>query len=218
MYGLPPSPGTTTRRTKPRRSSSSTCWIDPGDPAVLTMDPRQRHAAIVQATHLLLERGAELRPHVVVLEDMHWCDPATEDWIARLADGIAAKRVLLVVTCRPGYRHALGRRELPHRTGPVHAVRRGEPADRAGLLGVEELPPALQRARRRQGRGQSVLRRGARALARGAGRGARDGRARRPRDAAPRRLAVPDTIEDVLLARIAPARASRSSRSWRWPR
>ena len=31
-------------------------------------------------------------------------DPATEDWIIRLAGRIAAKRALLVLTYRPGYR------------------------------------------------------------------------------------------------------------------
>jgi hypothetical protein len=61
--------------------------VDPGAPALLAMDPRQRQDAIVRATSLLLARGAELRPHVIALEDLHWCDPATEDWLTRLAGG-----------------------------------------------------------------------------------------------------------------------------------
>jgi predicted ATPase len=80
--------------------------VDPGDPALTTMDPERRHAAIIRATHGLMERGSELRPHVVVIEDVHWCDPATEDWFTRLAGRIATKRLLLVLTYRPGYRPA----------------------------------------------------------------------------------------------------------------
>jgi transcriptional regulator with AAA-type ATPase domain/tetratricopeptide (TPR) repeat protein len=118
--------------------------VDPGDPAVRTMDPRQRHAAIVEATHLLLERGAELRPHVIVLEDLHWCDPATEDWIGRLIDRIAGKRVLVVMTYRPGYRPGLGSRRF--HTALALSTLSGEESLQVagGLLGVAELPAALQ--------------------------------------------------------------------------
>jgi transcriptional regulator with AAA-type ATPase domain/tetratricopeptide (TPR) repeat protein len=118
--------------------------VDPGDPAVRTMDPRQRHAAIVEATHRLLALGAELRPHVLVLEDLHWCDPATEDWIGRLIDGIAGQRVLVVMTCRPGYRPGLGSRSF--HTALALSTLSGEESLRVAgdLLGVDELPPALQ--------------------------------------------------------------------------
>ncbi|HVQ77057.1 MAG TPA: AAA family ATPase, partial [Candidatus Binatia bacterium] len=117
--------------------------VGPGDPAVLAMDPGRRHAAIVRATHLLLERGAVLRPHVVVLEDLHWCDPATEDWIARLADGVAAKRALVVMTHRPGYRPALVSQGF--HTALALSTLSGEDSLRiaGGLLGAHELPPAL---------------------------------------------------------------------------
>jgi tetratricopeptide (TPR) repeat protein len=118
--------------------------VDPGDPAVRTMDPKQRHAAIVEATHVLLERGTELRPHVVVLEDLHWCDPATEDWIGRLTERIAGKRALIVMTYRPGYRPGLGNRSF--HTALALSTLSGEESLRiaGGLLGVEELPAALQ--------------------------------------------------------------------------
>ena len=118
--------------------------VDPGDPAVRAMDPRQRHAAIVEATHRLLALGAELRPHVLVLEDLHWCDPATEDWISRLADSIAGKRVLVVMTYRPGYRPGLGSRSF--HTALALSTLSGEESLRVagGLLGVEELPAPLQ--------------------------------------------------------------------------
>jgi transcriptional regulator with AAA-type ATPase domain/tetratricopeptide (TPR) repeat protein len=118
--------------------------VDPGDPAVRAMDPRQRHAAIVEATHRLVERGSQLRPHVFVLEDLHWCDPATEDWITRLADRIADQQTMIVMTYRPGYRLGLGRRAF-HTALSLSTLSREESLQVAGgLLEVEELPPALQ--------------------------------------------------------------------------
>jgi transcriptional regulator with AAA-type ATPase domain/tetratricopeptide (TPR) repeat protein len=118
--------------------------VDPGDPAVSAMDPRLRHAQIVRGTHLLLERGAELRPHVLVLEDAHWADPATEDWISRLAEGLAARRVLLLVTTRPGHRPPFGELGF-HTTLTLSALSDVDTARiAADLIGAERLPSELQ--------------------------------------------------------------------------
>jgi DNA-binding NtrC family response regulator/tetratricopeptide (TPR) repeat protein len=117
--------------------------VDPGDPAVATMDPRLRHAAILKATYLLLERGAERRPHVLVLEDAHWADAATEEWIARLADGVAVKRALIVLTYRPGYRPPLDDRSFHTRLALPTLSTADSLRIAGGLLASEQLPPEL---------------------------------------------------------------------------
>ena len=110
------------------------------------MDPQAAaRARSSRATHLLLERGAALRTHVVALEDVHWADAATEDWLARLAESIAGKRVLLLVDCASGLPRVVRRSQLPHRPGAVDAVQRRRACSIAeGLLGVDELPAELQ--------------------------------------------------------------------------
>jgi transcriptional regulator with AAA-type ATPase domain/tetratricopeptide (TPR) repeat protein len=174
--------------------------IDPGDPAVRAMDPRQRHAAIVEATHRLVARGSELRPHVFLLEDLHWCDPATEDWVTRLADRIAAQRTLIVMTYRPGYRLGLGRRHF--QTALALTTLSGEESLRVagGLLGVDELPAALRELVLAKAEGnpffieelvrslqeQGVLRREGESIVLAAGL---------------ERVRVPDTVEDIILDR-----------------
>ncbi len=117
---------------------------DPGDPAIATMDPRLRHAHLVRATHLLLERGATQRTHVLVLEDAHWADLATEDWITRLAEGLETKRVFLLLTTRPGYRAPLG--HLTFHTALALSTLSDADTLRiaAELLGADRVPAALQ--------------------------------------------------------------------------
>jgi DNA-binding NtrC family response regulator/tetratricopeptide (TPR) repeat protein len=82
--------------------------VDPGDPAVEAMDPKLRRVEIFNATQQMLARAAEAQPHVMVLEDAHWMDAVTEEWAARLAESLAAQRVLLIVTYRPGYTPPFG--------------------------------------------------------------------------------------------------------------
>ena len=118
--------------------------VDPDYPQLAAMDPERRHAAIVRATHGLIERGAELRTHVIVIEDVHWCDPATEDWIIRLAGRLATKRVMMVLTYRPGYRPNFATRTF--HTALALSTLSGEESltVAGGLLGAVDLPPALQ--------------------------------------------------------------------------
>ena len=174
--------------------------LDPGDPGVLAMDPKRRHAAIVRATHRLAERGAELRPHVVVLEDLHWCDPATEDWITRLASGSSARRLLVLVTCRPGSR-AMFAGWSHHTAIALSSLSREESLRIAGgLLGAVEIPPALQRLILDKAEGNPFfieeLVRSLQEL--GAVKPASD-----PAELAAGldHVAVPDTVQEVILAR-----------------
>ena len=175
--------------------------VDPGDPAVRAMDPKLRQAAIVRASHLLLERGAALRPHVVVLEDLHWCDPATEDWVAQLADSIAAKRVLILLTCRPGYRLPSGERSF-YTSLALSTLSDPDTLRIAqGLLASDDLPAGLQAliVERAEGNPFFVEELMRSLLETGAVR--RDGE-RVVMSAGLDGLAVPDTIEATILARV----------------
>jgi DNA-binding NtrC family response regulator/tetratricopeptide (TPR) repeat protein len=174
--------------------------VDPGDPAVLAMDARLRRAEILRASHALLERGAERRPHVVVLEDAHWCDPATEEWIARLGDGATTKRVLLILTYRPGYRPPFGDRSF-HTGLALSTLPREETLRLAReLLGAARLPPELETLIVDKAEGNPFF---VEELVRsleeaGAVRRATDGVI----GVALARADVPDTVDQVILARI----------------
>jgi predicted ATPase len=84
--------------------------VDPGDPAVRTMDPQRRRGETFDALRRLLIRASEVRPQVLVLEDVHWMDRATEESLLFSADSIPTSRILQILTYRTGYRHPFGER------------------------------------------------------------------------------------------------------------
>src|SRR2546425_1431102 len=48
-------------------------------------------------------RASELAPLILIVENMHWIDSASEEFLAHLAAGLPGHRTLLVLTTRPGY-------------------------------------------------------------------------------------------------------------------
>jgi class 3 adenylate cyclase/tetratricopeptide (TPR) repeat protein len=86
--------------------------IDPGDPAVQSMDPKARRGEIFNAVRRLTLRACEVRPQVVVIEDIHWMDKATEEYLLFMHDSIPAVRGLLILTYRTGYTQPLADRSF----------------------------------------------------------------------------------------------------------
>ena len=49
-------------------------------------------------------KASRIRPLILVLEDLHWVDKISEDFLGFLAENIRHARILLLGTYRPGYR------------------------------------------------------------------------------------------------------------------
>jgi class 3 adenylate cyclase/tetratricopeptide (TPR) repeat protein len=49
-------------------------------------------------------RGSQRRSLILVLEDLHWVDKVSEEFLGYLAENVRDARVLLLATYRPGYR------------------------------------------------------------------------------------------------------------------
>ena len=118
--------------------------IDPGDPAVLTMDPPQRRGEIFEALRRLLVRASEVRPQVQVFEDAHWTDQATEEYLLFTADSIPTSRVLRIFSYRTGYVHPFGERTYHTRIALntlsiEHSVEMAQ-----AMLATERLPEELK--------------------------------------------------------------------------
>ncbi|HTO10600.1 MAG TPA: adenylate/guanylate cyclase domain-containing protein, partial [Candidatus Binatia bacterium] len=63
--------------------------VDPGDPQVTAIDAPARRARILEAVRTMAVRGAQIRPIILVVEDLHWVDTSTEEYLAALVDAVA---------------------------------------------------------------------------------------------------------------------------------
>ncbi len=76
---------------------------DPERPVMLEPGPERRHALLSVLKRLALARSRR-EPAVILFEDLHWIDDATELFLENLVDAADASRTLIVVNFRPEYR------------------------------------------------------------------------------------------------------------------
>jgi tetratricopeptide (TPR) repeat protein len=78
------------------------------DPQWERLDPAERRQRTLDAVKRLLLRESQVRPLVLVFEDLHWVDSETQAWLDNLVEGLPNARCLLLVTYRPEYEHRWG--------------------------------------------------------------------------------------------------------------
>ena len=71
--------------------------------ALKHLDPKDKRQKTFEAIRTLTVAGSQQRLHVLILEDLHWIDPISEDYLAFLTASLAGVPVLLLTTQRPGY-------------------------------------------------------------------------------------------------------------------
>jgi TOMM system kinase/cyclase fusion protein len=73
------------------------------DYAPLTMSPEQQKQKILQALLMILLRIAAQQPVLFIMEDLHWVDPTTLEFLSLLADQGPTARILVLLTFRPDF-------------------------------------------------------------------------------------------------------------------
>jgi class 3 adenylate cyclase/tetratricopeptide (TPR) repeat protein len=76
----------------------------------LSLSPEARKYRIIEALNRIVLKGSEMRPLVMVIEDLHWIDNSSEERFKSLLDCISGARVFLVFTYRPNFVHTWGGR------------------------------------------------------------------------------------------------------------
>jgi tetratricopeptide (TPR) repeat protein len=118
--------------------------VDPGHAEVRAMSPVQRRGETLEALRRLLVRAAERRPQVLVIEDLHWIDSESEQFLAALVDSVPALRVLLVFTYRPGYANPFGERSYVTRIVPTTLSAEDSARMATAVLAAGSLPAEVR--------------------------------------------------------------------------
>jgi class 3 adenylate cyclase/tetratricopeptide (TPR) repeat protein len=114
--------------------------VDPGHPAIVGMDAAARRRSVFAALRALALRGASLRPLVLVVEDLHWMDTSSEEYLGSLIDSMAAVPLMLILTYRVGYTPPFRTRSFQSTISLTTLAEDDALAVACGVLGAAELP------------------------------------------------------------------------------
>ena len=76
-----------------------------GEDPLAQMDGQVRKRRTLEAIKRILLRESMNQPLMVMFEDLHWIDEATQEFLNLLADSIGTAKILLLVNYRPEYSH-----------------------------------------------------------------------------------------------------------------
>ena len=74
----------------------------------LKLDPAQRREHTLEAVRRVLLRESRSQPLLLVFEDLHWIDAATQTLLDAIVESLPTVSVLLAVNYRPEYQHTWG--------------------------------------------------------------------------------------------------------------
>ena len=175
--------------------------VEGADSANTPLDPKLRRAGIFEAIGRFLDAMSRDRPLIVVLEDLHWVDQATGEFLAMLAESLTSGRILLCATHRTGYTLPFAQSAFSTQLTLSRVSRVDTSAIVRSILSASALSPELQQLVEDRTEGnpffvEEILR----SLEERGLLERRDDEAglRRPTE----RIDVPDTVEDVLLGRL----------------
>jgi class 3 adenylate cyclase/predicted ATPase len=75
-----------------------------GDAAPLMLSPELQRSRTMETLAALLVHNARTTPLAVIIEDLHWVDPSTLDFLEILGGTLRDERVLVLLSYRPSFR------------------------------------------------------------------------------------------------------------------
>ena len=151
------------------------------------MSPEAVKARTFDALRTLFFRAAKRTPLLIAVEDIHWIDRTSEEFLATLVERLAGAPIMIVTTCRPGYRVPwLDRSSFAQIT--LHPLTTADSTQLVGsVVGEQPLPEAASTSIVEKGEGNPFfLEELARAVVE---RGAVS-------------TAIPETVQGVIMARV----------------
>ena len=110
----------------------------------ISMSAEARKDRITDAIKQVTLRGAEIRPLIIAIEDLHWIDKSSEECLKDLLDRISGSKIFLVFTYRPEFVHTWGGRSYHNQVTLSRLSNRESNAMVTCILGTEEIDSDLE--------------------------------------------------------------------------
>ncbi len=87
------------------------------DEGFAKLEPKQKREKTFEAIRDILIRGSQSRPIVWAIEDLHWIDRTTEEFLDYMIGWLPNTRILLILLYRPEYMHQWGSKSYYSKVG-----------------------------------------------------------------------------------------------------
>ena len=87
------------------------------DDTYLQLEPAAKKIRTFEAIRDLLVRESENKPVILAVEDLHWIDSISEEFLNYLIDWLAGTHILLILLYRPEYTHQWGSKSFYSKIG-----------------------------------------------------------------------------------------------------
>ncbi|HEV8310670.1 MAG TPA: sigma 54-interacting transcriptional regulator [Methylomirabilota bacterium] len=154
-----------------------------------TLSPEAVKARTFDILRQVSLRRSRNAPLIIVMEDLHWVDQTSEELLASLVEMVPGSRILLVTTYRPGYRPPWIEKSYATQMALQPLAAEESLSVVRSVLGVDEVPDSVGRLILAKAEGNPFFLEELARAVREQGGFAVDS-------------SVPDTIEEVILARI----------------
>jgi class 3 adenylate cyclase/tetratricopeptide (TPR) repeat protein len=112
--------------------------------AYLELDPKQKRVRVFEGIRDLMMRESQKRPLVLAIEDLHWIDKTSEEFLGYLIEGLANTRILLIILYRPEYTHQWGSKSYYNRIGLSQLTTKSSAELVQAILEEGEIVPELR--------------------------------------------------------------------------
>ncbi len=163
--------------------------IKGGEEKLSALSPEAVKSRTLEALRQLILRGSRQRPIIFVLEDLHWIDKTSEECVATLVESLAGTPVLFLATYRPGYRPSWMDKSYATQMAVQPLSTEDSLSVVHSVLRTDQVPESLARLILDKAEGNPFF---LEELSRAVG----------EQGSLHPTLAVPDTVQEVLLARI----------------
>lgn len=114
------------------------------DEAYVNLEPGQKRERTFEALRDLLVRESQTKTLVLAIEDLHWIDKTSEEYLDYLIGWLANAKILLVLLYRPEYTHQWGSKSYYNRIGLDQLTAKSSTELVQAILGGGQMVPELR--------------------------------------------------------------------------